>query len=552
MSSASADSRYDAVVVGAGHNGLTAALYLADAGIRPLVLERNDEVGGAVRSGEITEEGFVHDIYSTNQNLFLASHVFDDFGEELTAEGLEFSVTDRPFCNVFPDGTCLRVYGDEERTFEELEAHHPADLAGWQDLYVQFGRFAEQLLPLLDAPLPSAKAGRILASALREEGLTGLAELGQLALKSPRELGNTYFETDEAKVLVGAWGLHLDFGPDISGGAMIPVLESFNAMREGMAMCTGGASRIPESLAALVEARGGEVRTGAEVTRIDVRAGRVAAVETAEGDRIRTDTVVANLTPEPLFGDLVPDHAVPESFAESVDAYEYGPGTMMIHLSMDALPDWTAGDDLDQFMYVHVAPYLSNIAETYTDAINGQIPESPMVVVGQTTAVDPSRTPGDEHILWLQVRALPSTIEGDAAGEIDATDWAEAKDPVAERVLDKVEAYAPGFRELIRERVVISPADLERSNPNLVGGDNNGGSHHLSQYFLWRPVPGWSRYEMPVEGLYMVGAGTWPGGGNNATSGYLAAQRILRPGVGQRVRTSAQTAVGRVLGSIGR
>lgn len=526
---------YDAVVVGAGHNGMTTAIYLADAGVSPLVLERNDEVGGAVRSGEITEDGFVHDIYSTNQNLFLTSKVFDDYGAELARHGLEFEVTDKPFCNVFPNDQCLRVYADEERTFEELERHDPADLEGWQDLYGKFGRFAETLLPLLDTTLPSGRAARILLGAVRKEGITGVAELSQLALESPRELGDGYFETEEAKVLVAAWGLHLDFGPDVSGGAMIPVLESFGAMMEGMAICKGGASNISQSMVALVEELGGTVRTNAEVSDIHVADGSVTGISTVDGDQYSTERVIANVTPTVLFEDLVPADAVSEEFSRKVDSFDYGPGTMMIHCSMDALPDWRAAENLDEFMYVHIAPYMSDLAETYTTARNGQIPESPMVIVGQTTAVDPTRTPNDEDILWIQVRTLPSVIEGDAKDEIEARDWAAAKEAVADRVIEKIERYAPGTSEKIRERVVISPTDLERSNPNLVGGDNSGGSHHLSQNFLWRPFPGWSQYEMPAEGLYMVGAGTWPGGGNNATSGYLASRRILGPSRRERL-----------------
>jgi phytoene dehydrogenase-like protein len=158
--------------------------------------------------------------------------------------------------------------------------------------------------------------------------------------------------------------------------------------------------------------------------------------------------------------------------------------------------------------------------------MNGQLPESPLLVVGQTTAVDPSRTPEDKHILWIQVRALPSEIEGDAAGEIEATTWAEAGEPYADRVIDKLAEYAPGVEDAILDRAVFTPDDLEAANPNLVGGDSVAGSHHLRQNFIWRPFGDWTNYETPVDDLYMVGAGTWPGAGVNALSGYLAAQKL--------------------------
>ena len=548
---AAQSSSHDAIIVGAGHNGLVTGIYLAQAGWNPLVVERNAEVGGAIRSDELTESGFVHDTYSTNQNLFMGSQVYADSAEELATHGLKFEFTSTPFCNVFPDGTSLRVYADEKRTFEELRNHHQADEAGWKELYGKFGRFVTTLLPVYDEALPSAGAARVLAKALREEGPSGVAELGQVVLNSPRELADTYLQTEEAKVLIASWGLHLDFGPDVSGGAMIPFIETFSAMGEGMAICKGGASNLSNALARLCEEFGGEVRTDAEVSRVIVRSGRAVGVEFASGERYGARrAVVANLSPSVLFERLIDDAALDDEVRSLAEGFEHGPGTMMIHLSMDELPPWEAGEDLNEFMYVHIAPYVSDLAETYTDALNGRIPESPLTVVGQTTAVDPSRTPNDEHILWIQVRALPAEIEGDAADEISATNWAGANEAVADRVLDKVERYAPGFRDLIRERVVLGPNDLEASNPNLVGGDNNGGSHHLRQNFLWRPFPGYSRYEMPIDGLYMVGAGTWPGGGNNATSGYLGAQQILEPDLRHRATTTARSVLRGVTGSV--
>jgi phytoene dehydrogenase-like protein len=521
---------YDAIIIGAGHNGLVTAVYLARAGWSPLVLERNDQIGGAIRSSELTEDEFIHDTYSTNQNLFLGSPVYEDLADNLADHGLTFSSSSKPYCNVFPDGTCLRAYQDEQRTLDELRRHDSTDAEGWSRLYDRFQTFQQTLLPLYTTPLPSAEAGKKLADAVWQTSLSEVMSLGQLLTNSTRELGDEYFATPEAKALVATWGLHLDYGPDVSGGAMFPFLETFTDMTEGISIATGGASNLVEALAGVLRDNGGEIRTNAEVKHVLTNDNRATGVELASGERIGADrAVVANLTPTVLFEDLLSEHPLPDSFQRKVDSYTYGPGTMMVHLALDELPDWDAADNIDEFAYVHIAPYVEDLARTYTQAVNGYIPESPLLIVGQTTAVDSSRTPNDEHILWIQVRALPSEIRGDAANEINATDWDTATQPVADRVIDKLDTYAPGIEDSIRERAVLSPADLERENPNLVGGDSVGGSHHLKQNFLFRPFLGYSRYEMPVDGLYMTGAGTWPGGGNNGTSGYLAAQRLLRP-----------------------
>jgi phytoene dehydrogenase-like protein len=190
-------------------------------------------------------------------------------------------------------------------------------------------------------------------------------------------------------------------------------------------------------------------------------------------------------------------------------------------------PQWAARESLADFAYVHIAPYIQDLAQTYAASLNGYLPESPLLVVGQTSVVDPSRAPGDQQVLWIQVRALPAQVKGDMAGEIEALEWDEIKEAYADRVLEKLEQYAPGVRGLILDRAVFSPIDLQRHDPNLHGGDSVSGSHHLRQNFLWRPVPGWADYRMPLEGLYMVGAATWPGAGTNAISGYLAARQIL-------------------------
>ena len=199
---------------------------------------------------------------------------------------------------------------------------------------------------------------------------------------------------------------------------------------------------------------------------------------------------------------------------------------MMIHLALSDLPAWSAGAELRQFAYVHLAPSLAAMAKTYTEALDGLLPAEPALVVGQPTAIDPSRAPAGQHVLWVQVRVLPSHIRGDAAGSIAGTQWDDVKEAYADRVIDIIERYAPGFAANILARTVHSPADLERDNPNLVGGDSLGGSHHLDQNFFFRPAFGWSRYRTPVDRLYMVGASTWPGAGTGAGSGFMLAKTL--------------------------
>jgi phytoene dehydrogenase-like protein len=282
-------------------------------------------------------------------------------------------------------------------------------------------------------------------------------------------------------------------------------------------------------MVAAIEAAGGAVRTGAEVRRIHVAGGRAQSVELASGERLEAKrAVIANVHPRALYGPLLGDAAPADS--ERARRLRPGPATMMIHLALDALPAWRASEALRGFAYVHLAPSLAQMSATYAQAQAGLLPDEPALVVGQPTAFDASRAPAGKHVLWVQVRVLPYEVRGDAQrgdGRIAGSDWDEIKDPYADRVLDLIERYAPGLRASVLACHVLSPLDLERDNPNLVGGDSLSGSHHLDQYYVFRPGWGRARWRTGVAGLYHVGASTWPGAGTGAGSGYMLARELV-------------------------
>lgn len=509
----------DAVVVGSGHQGLTTALYLARAGWDVAVFERNSELGGATRSAEITEPGLLHDLYATNLNPFRGSPVFADFGNDLERAGFRTVTSGMPYANVFPDGRSLRVYSEVERTLAMWSEHSERDLAGWTALGELHGEFLQHLMPAYGQPMPSLAAGRTVLGALWRLGVRRVLELGGLLACSSRELGERWFESPEAKTMLACWGMHLDLAPDVSFGAMIPFVQTFSEMATGMSIAEGGAGALPRALGTLVSEAGATVRTGSPVV----------AVTTDTTGRARR-AVIAGTTPTQLFGTLLAGNpAVSVSARRRADRFQYRPGTMMLHLALDGPVPWSGDDDLRDFAYVHIGPYIDDLARAYQQSLAGYLPDRPLLVVGQTSRVDPSRTPDEREILWIQVRSVPSVIKGDSCGAIRETGWNQVKEAMADRVIDNMETYAPGLRSLIRTRTVVSPEDLENENPNLVGGDSIAGSHHVAQNFLFRPWLGGSTYETGVPGLYLVGASTWPGGSTNAISGYLLGQKLLRP-----------------------
>lgn len=512
------DSRAEVVVIGSGVNGLSAAALLASKGRRVIVLEANDTAGGAVRTEEVTAPGFRHDLFAMNLGLFAGGPVNAALGADLARHGFELVPSAKPFCSVFPDGTMIGVEADPAATLENVRAVAPDDAEAWSELTARLQAQMPYLFGILGADMPSMAALRTLWKAHRSMGTDGVYELIKLALSSTRAFTDEHFTSPKTKAVVGAWGMHLDFAPDIAGGALFSFLESFAGQLFGMVIGKGGAHSMIEALVALIEERGGEVRCGARVEEIIVSNGRATGVRLANGDTVMASrAVVSNVNPK-LMPDLLGGAVAAQPSVARARSFRPGLATMMIHLAMDSLPDWTAAD-AKTFNYVHIGPYLDDMARTYTDAAAGLLPASPTLVVGQPTVSDPSRAPEGKHVLWVQVRVLPLELA-------DGRTWDEVGEAYADQVMGKLEQYAPGITSKVIARTVLTPADLARYNVNLVHGDSLGGSHHPAQFFFLRPVPGWGRHRTPVKDLFICGASTWPGGGVGGASGAMVAKAI--------------------------
>jgi len=518
---------YDAIVIGAGHNGLAAAVRLVDKGWRVAVVEANAEPGGAVKTGELTLPGFRHDLCAMNLSMFAGSPFFAAHKDALLAHGLAFAPARDCFATVFRDATYLGVSQDLEKTVSGIAALSTKDAEAWRELLARFAIDAPHLFALLGSPMPSLAAAKVVAKAWQERGLGWLYETLRMLLATPRDFLDARFSHPKVKAMMAAWGLHLDFAPDVAGGALFAYLECTINQSFGMVIGRGGADAIVKAMVGALKAGGADLLLGTPAAKIETSGGRATAVILADGRRLEARrAVIANAHPKLVFGKLVASDPARANFERAVAGFRAGPGTMMIHLALDALPNWRAGAALKGFAYVHIAPDLEMMARVYAQAAAGLLPAEPVLVVGQPTAIDPSRAPEGKHTLWIQVRVLPAEITGDAKGEIAATSWDEAKQAYAERVLDILESYAPGLRGQILGRAVFSPLDLERENPNLIGGDSLSGSHHLDQNFFLRPVAGYSRYRTPVKALYLCGAATWPGAGTGAGSGFMLAKML--------------------------
>ena len=518
---------YDAIVIGAGHNGLAAAVHLAKRGWKVGVFELNEVAGGAVQTREVTLPGFRHDLFAMNLSMFAGSPFLREHSEALTRHGLAFAPAEHCFATPFPDGSWFGVSKDLAQTVARAPAFWARDAAAWSTLLQRFSGDAPHIFGLLGNPMPSWGAANVIWQAWRANGTAWLLQTLKLLVSSPRAWLDGNFDDPRIKAALAAWGMHLDFAPDIAGGALFPYLEAMANQSFGMVIGRNGADTMITSLAGYLKELGGDIHLGTEVAVIDTSAGATSGVTLKDGRKITARrAVIANIVPQLVFGKLLKGNDSDTLVARSMKSFRPGPGTMMIHIAADDLPDWSASPELRRFAYVHLAPSYGQMSRTYNEAIAGLLPSEPVLVVGQPTAIDPSRAPDGKHVLWIQTRVVPATIVGDATGSIASRDWTEAKEALADRAMAIIERYAPGFGGKILARAVFSPQDLEAENPCLVGGDNLSGSHHLSQNFLFRPVAGWSRYRMPVKNLYICGAATWPGAGVGAGSGYMLAKML--------------------------
>ena len=508
------------IFIGSGINSLVAAADLAARGRAVHVLERAAYAGGAVNTRELTVPGYLHDFGAMNLSTFVGSPFMQRHGKRLAELGLEFIHVPRPFAQALEPGDFVGITTTPEETLASFQSDQ--DRQRWRQLMAEFPEQIDVLGRLLSSPATPLSLARLGWHALRKLGGKRSASLLRFLLSSPRAWLEENFEDPRLRTALSSWGMHLDFSPDIAGGALFPYLEGVGGQLGGMFLPRGGAGSVVQALVRMIESHGGQLSLNTEVQRILHQGGRVQGVVTGQGE-LHSAQVVANLAPRHLL--RLMGGSGDRGFDQGLARFRHAPGTMMIHAAAQAPIPWLA-PQLRNFAYVHIARSVDAAAGTYVQALAGKLPAEPVLVVGQPSVFDPSRAPADGQALWIQVRMVPARILGDAAAQIQSTDWSLVKEQMAERVFDLIEEQAPGFRSHLIARTVFSPLDLEAANPNLVGGDQVCGSHHLSQNFMFRPMNGRSDGSTPIAGLHLVGAAVWPGGGTGAGSGFLLAQKL--------------------------
>ncbi len=508
----------DHVIVGSGINALTAAALLSLKGRKVLVLEREDRIGGCLRTEELTLPGFQHDVMAATFVLFMTGPAGAALGPDLAGHGFEYCHAARPTAVLRPDGSALVLTMDHAANVAAFEALASGDGAALSADTGGVAADAQFLFALLGGDLWSWGTAKLLFAQARKRGARGLAAWFGTALTPARGWLETNYRSPLAQALFAPWVLHCGLTPESAYSGQMGKVIAFALEAAGAPVVKGGAGQAVAAFRSLIEAHGGTFRTGADVDRIVISGGKVAGVTLADGETIPCASVLASVAPGQLQDRLLRD-ANPAAAARK---FRHGRGDFQLHYALDAPPEWLA-PGLQDVALIHLSDGIDAVSKSANEAERGMFPETPTICVGQPSRLDPTRCPPGKAILWLQIPDAPREIKGDAAGEIVATDWDTAKEAFADRIEAILARHIKDFDRIKLARTAHSPKDLERMNVNLVGGDPYGGQCSIDQFFLWRPYA--HAADLP-KGLTHIGASTHPGPGLGGGSGYLAAKRL--------------------------
>lgn len=498
--------RVDAVVVGAGPNGLSAAIRLARAGRDVLVLEAQSRPGGGVVSDELTLPGFVADTFSAVHPAAAASPVFRRM--PLADHGLEWVHPEYAMAHPMPDGRAGLLHRDLARTAAHLDELHPGDGRAWAAWARPYLDDFEALRRTLLGGFPPLVGGAKLVAALK---LTGTLEFARLLLTSADQLATDLFEGAHARAWLFGSVLHSDVPAEESGSAIAGAYLQLLGHAAGWPSPRGGAGALTAALVSYLGSLGGQLRVDAPVERIVTADGRVAGVVTADGTQVRAPIVIADTSPHRMLSLVGP--AMPEDYRQRLARFRYGPRTVKVDWALDGPTPWTT-PEVRTAGTVHVGGEAEAVTAQTTAVRRGEVPERPFLLFGQQSVADPTRAPAGKHTAWAYTR-VPASVAGE-----------DAVLAHAERITDQVERFAPGFRDLILARHVQGPETLEAGNANLVGGDVGGGTYRLDQT-VFRPLPALVPYATPIRGLWIGSASAFPGGAVHGVPGWTAASYAL-------------------------
>jgi phytoene dehydrogenase-like protein len=520
--------RYDAIVIGGGHNGLVTAAYLARAGKKVVVLERRHVLGGAAVTEEIIP-GFKFSVFSYVVSL-LRPEIIRDL--DLPRHGLEILPLDGTFTPML-NGDFLWRVNDHGKTRRELERHSKLDAEAYEEFgkaMVQMCRFVKPILGMIP-PDPSSLDPRdlkklaFLGKRFQSLPAEDKYNLVQLMTMSAADFLDQWFETDVLKATMSASGIIGTFLGIRSPGTAYVLLHHYMGEIDGAfrswGFSRGGTGAISNAIAGAAREAGAEIRTEAPVVRIIIKNGVAQGVALESGEEIHAEIVSSSVDPRLTFLKFIESRELPGDFVEEVERYKYRGSSGKVNLALDALPEFTSlpGSGRHLRGAMSISPSTEYMERAYDQAKYGEFSRRPYIDIVIPTLTDPSVAPPGKHIMSCFVQYAPY--------KLSKGNWDEQREAFGNTVIDTISEHAPNLKKIIIGRQVITPLDIERVT-GLSEGNIFQGELSLEQLFFLRPVAGWARYRTPVKRLYMCGSATHPGGGIMGAPGRLAALEILK------------------------
>jgi phytoene dehydrogenase-like protein len=520
--------KYDAVVIGGGHNGLTCAAYLARAGRKVIVLERRHVLGGAAVTEEVFP-GFKFSVASYVVSL-LRPEIIRDL--DLPRHGMELLPLDGTFTPM-PNGDYLWRVNDHYKTRREIARHSKLDAEAYDEYgkaMIEMGRFAKPILSMTP-PDPTSLDPRglleLLSIGKRFRAMRQHDRINQIQLltMSAVDFLDQWFETDVLKATMSASGIIGTFLGVRSPGTAYVLLHHYMGEIDGSfrswGLSRGGTGAVSNAIGAAAREFGAEIRTEAPVARIRSRGGRANGVVLENGDEITADVVVSSVDPNLTFLKFLDPRQLPDEFVEGVRRYKYRGSSGKVNLALDSLPEFTAlpGPGHHLRGAISISPSVDYMEQAYDDAKYGRFSRRPYMDIVIPSLTDSSVAPPGKHVMSCFVQYAPYHLREGS--------WDNQREAFGDAVINAIAEHAPNIKNIILHRQVLTPLDIERTF-GLTEGNIFQGELTLEQLFFLRPVPGWAQYVTPVERLYMCGSATHPGGGIMGAPGKNAAERILK------------------------